>query len=359
MTTLPQDHIICQGGEELLFEYLSDISKKDAEWDIKKAQLEIVSRMFLAAGFEKYALRTSLCCGYLRFVKVICGRTRQTRIKLNDIKSCDCRNCTLCQWRRTLFWMYRYFEILPELCVNYSTARFLFVTLTVPNCNIQDLRETIKLMNSGWKRFIERKELSHFHGWIRTTEVTKGKDGQLRAHPHFHVLILAKPGYFSNHYLNHARWLSLWQESMRDFSITQVDIRTPKNLRKEQGHADIECDAVHDGPNELATQLLNDGRYVGAYVLKYAVKPADLVGLGSDDPESVEWFGEYTRQVHKLRFVATGGVFKQLFSKKVSKKELITLEDENSEKESDIILSDGIVFNWNTKEKRYKRTSGK
>ena len=357
MTTLLQDHIICQGGEELLFEYLSDISKKDAEWDTRKAQLEIVSEMFLAAGFEKYALRTRLCSGCLLFAKVLCARTLMTRIKLIEVKYCDCRNCTLCQWRRALFWMHRYFESLPNLCGSYPSARFLFVTLTVPNCNIQDLRDTIKLMNSGWKRFIQRKELSYFHGWIRTTEVTKGKDGPLRAHPHFHVLILAKPSYFGKYYLNHARWLSLWQESMRDSSITQVDIRTPKNLRKEKGH--VEEDVVDDGPNELSNQLLNDGRYVGSYVLKYAVKPADLVGLGPDDSESVEWFREYTRQVHNLRFVATGGVFKKLFSKTVSKNEMITLEDENSDKEPDIILSDGVLFNWSVKEKRYKRSSGK
>lgn len=357
MTNLPQDDLVCQGEEALLFEYLSEISEKDAEWDVRKAQLDIVSKMFLRAGFENYSVRTRLCSGCLRFAKVICGRSGKTRIKLVEVKYCDCRSCTICQWRRTLFWMHRYFEILPNLCGSYPTARFLFLTLTVPNCDIYDLRHTIKKMNAAWNRFIQRKELSHFHGWIRTTEVTKGKDGLLRAHPHFHVLILAKPGYFSNHYLKHDRWLALWQESMRDFSISQVNIKVPKQLRKENGHATEEI--REDGPNELPTQLLNDGLYVGAYVLKYAVKPSDLIGLGADDSESVEWFGEYTRQVHNLRFVATGGVFKKLFSKNVSQNEMTTLEDEEIEKEPDIILNDGVLFNWNTKEKRYKRSSRK
>lgn len=43
-----------------------------------------------------------------------------------------------------------------------------------------------------------------------------------------------------------------------------------------------------------------------AETLKYAVKPADMVA-------DAEWFLEMTRQLHKKRFVATGGALKDVF----------------------------------------------
>ena len=46
-----------------------------------------------------------------------------------------------------------------------------------------------------------------------------------------------------------------------------------------------------------------------AETLKYAVKPDDIMH-DNEDPKAREWFYELTRQTHKLRFVATGGLLK-------------------------------------------------
>ncbi|MDI4746156.1 protein rep, partial [Salmonella enterica subsp. enterica serovar Kentucky] len=37
----------------------------------------------------------------------------------------------------------------------------------------------------------DRKEFKPVQGWIRTTEVTRGRDGS--AHPHFHTLMMVPP----------------------------------------------------------------------------------------------------------------------------------------------------------------------
>jgi hypothetical protein len=221
-------------------------------------------------------------------------------------------------------------------------------------------------MNKGWHKFIQRKEMSHFHGWIRTTEVTKGKNGPLMAHPHFHVLISAKPGYFGVNYVKRDRWLLLWQESMRDFSITQVDVRTAKDLTKAARKSGLvaqegavgDARALHEVEMPLnVSQLHSDGRRVGVEVLKYAVKPTDLLGQGVNDPESVEWFRHYTEQVHKLRFVATGGVFKKLFAKEPDGEEMVHVGD-------GVLLDEGEVegsvmsFSWERPVKKYRRVKG-
>lgn len=61
-----------------------------------------------------------------------------------------------------------------------------------------------------------------------------------------------------------------------------------------------------------------------AETLKYAVKPADM----TTDPE---WFMELTRQVHKLRFVATGGALKNVLKEGQESDEELALTDGDGE----------------------------
>jgi plasmid rolling circle replication initiator protein Rep len=367
--SLTQEVVVFEGGEELLFEFLSDISSKDAIWDERKAQLDRVSQMYRVAGFLKRAARTQDCSGFLVFVWLHNVVTGEMRLKLRRASFCRCRGCTLCQWRKTLYWLSQYLQVLPELCLRYPTSKFLFATLTVPNCLVSELRSTIVAMNKGWERFIKRKEMSHFHGWIRTTEVTKGKNGPLMAHPHFHILILAKPGYFGGNYVKRDRWLVLWQESMRDFSITQVDVRTAHDLMKvtkkarksglvAQEGAVGDARALHEVEMPLdVNQLHRAGQRVGVEVLKYAVKPVDLLGKGVNDPESVEWFKYYTEQVHKLRFVATGGVFKKLFSKEPDSEAMVYVGEGLLPDEGEVEGST-MHFSWDRPIKKYRRVKG-
>ncbi|WP_205916825.1 protein rep, partial [Pseudomonas viridiflava] len=82
----------------------------------------------------------------------------------------------MCQWRKSLFWkamMYQTYDQIKEL---YPTHRWLFLTLTVENCPIGELRATLSHMNDAWKKLTKRKEFALVDGWIRTTEVTRDKE---------------------------------------------------------------------------------------------------------------------------------------------------------------------------------------
>lgn len=50
-------------------------------------------------------------------------------------------------------------------------------------------------MNKAFKKLIKRKHfLKNNLGFVKTTEITRSKDG--KAHPHFHILLMMKSTYF-------------------------------------------------------------------------------------------------------------------------------------------------------------------
>jgi len=177
---------------------------------------------------------------------------------------------------------------LPRVMEEFPKNRFVFLTLTVRNCPIAELRETLHLMNKAWDRLRLRKEFKIIKGWVRTTEITRGADGS--AHPHFHVLLMVPPSYFTKYYVSQATWTKLWWETMRTTYQPIVDVRACKG-----------------DPMEAAIETL-----------KYSVKPDDLAA----DPD---WLSTYTTQVNHLRFLASGGAFKKTFVQ--MKDETVAVED--------------------------------
>ena len=104
---------------------------------------------------------------------------------------------------------------LDEIKMLYPTHRWVFLTLTVRNCDLVDLKDTLKHMNASWQRMIQTVAFKNgIAGFIRTTEVTRGKDGDMRAHPHYHALLLVKPSYFAKNYIKQSDWVEMWQKSL-------------------------------------------------------------------------------------------------------------------------------------------------
>ena len=171
-------------------------------------------------------------------------------------------------------------------------------------------------MNKSWQRLVRRKKFPAI-GWIRSTEVTRGRDGL--AHPHFHCLLLVKPSYFGKYYIQQSEWVKLWRNSLRIDYDPVMDIRAIKC-----GHS----------PNELVPEIL-----------KYTVKESDLVA-------DREWFLELTRQMYKMRTVATGGVLKQYL--KQLEQEPEDLIGRNKIKTEDEVNEDHLLFNWNSEDGKYK-----
>lgn len=310
---------------------LSDISQRDSVWDSHRTQVFYVESIYNAnLEFEKYAGRLFECSGWLKF-----GFNDSNGLVLKGANFCRVRYCPVCQWRKSLLWKALMYQSFPEIRQQYPTHRFIFLTLTIKNPRIGELRNTLDHMNKSWQRLIKRKEFAVVDGWIRTTEVARPKlprkskkdkivydpkTKNTHVHPHFHIILMVKPSYFGKGYLKQSDWVTLWRECLKVDYDPLVDVRTVKP--KKGSHA---SDGTDNEENIIKGAI--------AETLKYATKPDEII-LDCDNPESREWFYELTRQTHKLRFVATGGALKNAIKdeKKITNQELIQTgnDDETS-----------------------------
>lgn len=304
---------------------LTDYSPSDKPWDVHRGQSDDVGTIYAGAvNFERYAARMDVCAGLLRFGWDTNRSTGESRLRLREASFCRVRHCPVCQWRRSLMWQARFYQALPGLVEDHPKARWVFLTLTVRNCLVSELGDTLTAMNDAWRRFVMRKEFKPVLGWVRTTEVTRGKDGS--AHPHFHVLMMVPPSMLSGvNYVKQARWTDLWRESLRVDYQPMVDVRVVKA--------------------KAGASVTDSLQAAVAETLKYSVKPSDMTA-------DAEWFLELTRQTHRRRFVATGGALKNI----------LRVDDETDEDLTHVAESEGeddgtrLAFGWRPSQRRYRRS---
>lgn len=321
-----------RGGQSVsngLNESLTSYSARDKPWDEHRGASDDVAMIYASAvGFERYAQRMSDCSGLLEFAWADNIETGESCLKLNKASFCRVRHCPVCQWRRSLMWQARFYQSLPTIVQEHPKARWLFLTLTVRNMPVSELRDSLQHMNKSWQRLIKRKEFKAVQGWIRTTEITRGKDGS--AHPHFHALLMVPPSWFRGQtYVKQQRWVELWGDCLQVDYAPTVDIRTVKPREGKQGQA-VGVTAELQG--------------AVAETLKYSVKPSDMI----EDPD---WFLTMTEQVHKLRFIATGGALKHaLRVDEETNEDLIVSSDQEAESGDSKLL-----FSWRPSQRIYKK----
>ena len=296
---------------------LTDLSPRDKPWDKHRSNSDRVASHYVGSDFHRYSERMTFCSELLDFTLKPTD-DESYALKLSSARFCRVRHCPVCQWRRSLAWKAKAYKVLPQIVEKYPKHRWLFVTLTQRNCKITELRETIKLMNDAFKRMTKLKDFPAI-GWLKSVEVTRGKDGS--AHPHFHCLLMVPSSYFGGNYLKQAEWVAMWRKCLRLDYDPILDVQAIKKGSQ---------------PMQLVPELL-----------KYCTKESDMT-------VDREWLLELTRQMHKLRAIATGGVLKEY---------LKALEDEPE----DLIHVDGqdeaiaaeedethLYFGWKPREKKYR-----
>jgi plasmid rolling circle replication initiator protein Rep len=222
-------------------------------------------------------------------------------------------------------WTARFHKALPSILSDYPTAKFLFLTLTVKNCELDDLRKTIALMNEAWNRMTLRKFFPA-KGYVKSIEVTKGQDGL--AHPHIHALLMVPSSYFTFGYIKQADWTEYWRKALRVDYTPIVNIKSVQKPRSLNG--------------DLTKQLMNAVKET----LKYSVKPQDLVS----DPE---WLDGITQALHKTRSVSLGGIFRQYLSE--DEPEDLINTDTDTEKDELLLDEDILLFDWAELVRKYRK----
>jgi plasmid rolling circle replication initiator protein Rep len=294
---------------------LSDLSNRDKPWDKHRGNADRVSAYYAGSEFQSYSDRVFYCSEFLDFRLTPDSADGAMKLKLDSARFCRVRHCPVCQWRRSLMWKAKAYKILPKIVMEYPSYRWLFVTLTVRNCQITDLRSTLDWMHESFKRLTKLKDFPAI-GWIKSTEVTRGKDGS--AHPHFHCLLMVQPSYFGKNYMKQSEWVELWRRCLRIDYNPVLDVQA---IKKGQS------------PATLVPELL-----------KYCTKESDLTA-------DREWFLELTRQMHKTRTIATGGVLKDYLRELEQEPEDLIGKGDESENEAD---KEHLYFTWRRKQKKYK-----
>ena len=312
--------------------YLSDVSPSDKHWDTHKANNSKVSELYQELQKGKYAHRLNKCSGYLEFALKENSEVN-TKFKLTDARFCRIRTCPVCQWRRTLVWVARLHQKAPIIFEEHPNHSMIFLTLTVKNCSVDELKNTIDWMNKAWLKLKKRKVFPGI-GWIKSVEVTKPNNSE--AHPHFHCTILVYNSYFKySDYITQEQWTELWRKSLKVDYDPIVHVRKIKLNKKSQIRIEKEL-----GRDLTETEKL---LYSLRETVKYSVKESDLIS-------NAEWLGKLTKQLHKTKAISLGGVFKDYLSND-EPEDLLNLESE------DIELSETdakFIFGWNNEVQRYR-----
>jgi plasmid rolling circle replication initiator protein Rep len=296
------------------YTFLESLSEKDKPWDKHRKNTDIVSNYYKQGGMDSHAERVSLCSQLLEFKLLPHKEGVEQKLKLTSAKFCRVRHCPICQWRRSLRWKAKAYENLPKVVADYPNGRWIFLTLTMKNCQLTDLRETLAHLNQSFRRLTQLKAFPGI-GWIKSVEITRGQDGS--AHPHLHCLILLKDSYYKEDYLSKPDWIALWKQCLRVDYSPILDVRTIQ-------------------PETSPVGLI-------AEVLKYQCKESDLIA-------DCDWFLEYVKQVHGTRAVGVGGVLRDYFRELEEEPEDLIGHDEESTEDTQ---GPSLYFRWNRKIKKY------
>jgi plasmid rolling circle replication initiator protein Rep len=196
----------------------------------------------------------------IKYCAVSLWRQTWEHIETKDLKerftsrNCQLRFCPVCSWRKSLKTSSIIYSNLSKL----DKYDYLFLTLTLKNCKIMDLKDTLKLMSESFARMKKIPQWQNsIRGYVRSLEITVSNDKTM--HPHYHVLLQVIPSYLKHKktYITQQIFTDLWKNALKIDYKPIVDVR----LIRPKG----------EGNNSLIASV--------AETVKYALKSSDLLKL--------------------------------------------------------------------------------
>ena len=247
-----------------------------------QGQTSRIWRFYAEAGDEKKAKRCEECGTFPLFELWEHLMTAERRRKLKSANFCKVRWCPTCAWLKSRKYAGEVRSILIQLEA-LRPVRYVFLTLTMKNIPLPELKDALKTMNKAFKRLMELEEFKGVVlGYVRALEALGGNTPAGEAHPHYHCLLVVKPEYFSRGYITQARWAELWQRCLRVDYVPVVDVRKVKP--KCEGRTARDSGIIE--------------------TVKYIAKPQNIGSLCQSD------FEELDRQMKGVKQYTHGGVLK-------------------------------------------------
>jgi plasmid rolling circle replication initiator protein Rep len=235
--------------------------------------LRVGAKYFNNDKLLKWSKSIAHCGSWLSYAETLDG------LKLRSANFCRCRICPMCSARQSKMWRGRSFQVLQNTKI-FDDYDLLFLTLTLKNCLLTDLKSTVRYMAKSFQKFVGMNRYNllkgnKIHGFIRSLETTMPNDPYY-AHPHYHVMIAVDQSYWLN-YLDHNDWREAWGKSLNSDYLPSVYINK-----------------VKDDLSFLE-------------ILKYELKPDDY-------KNNWQWLSEFALQIYGSRKLTLGGEFKKEFS---------------------------------------------
>lgn len=265
-----------------------EISKDSENLQDFQKHKELAIKTDLQERFKekpKKAKRCAECGETLVFDTYQNTETGETAKKLVFASFCKNKWCPMCAWRKSRKLITELKSVIDQIEAKQQ-VKFLFLTLTIKNPQLTELRETIKHMSKAFNKLTKEPEFKKsILGYIRAIEYLGDNTKQGEAHPHFHtILVVSKTAYYGGNYIKQSKWAEMWQKSLKADYTPIVDIRKIRAKGKKWREADS---ALFE-------------------TIKYSVAPLELINLTKEN------FTELDKQTAYIRQYNKGGLFKTI-----------------------------------------------
>lgn len=321
-------------------EILLDKNAKDKErpWKIHKTNSQLLSESYKRLKLRSKAERVCSCGSTLKFNVCPSGHEK----KLSWANFCRVRLCPMCSWRRSLLNAYQ-LKLVAHHSAQKEKIRWLFLTLTIKNCESNELKTTLDKMMKAWNKLNQYKIFkNNVKGWYRGLEITRNPfDGTY--HPHYHVLLAVNPSYFKGeNYIKQLGWVKMWQTSLEVDYVPVVDIRAVKNNAKnienekkildEKGIEFSELDGSTVAELSKYTTKASDVLIYNDYEIKPVKKKIKMVAdlkSGIDEEKTDENIWTLDAALNRRRLNAYGGLLKKVWQQLREDGRVQDIDDEN------------------------------
>lgn len=142
-----------------------------------------------------------------------------------DALYCKHPHCPLCQRQKARKYCSKTHQLLDQN-PHLLHSKWVYLTLTIRDCDVDDLRPTADRMTRAFQRLSSRRFWKdNVLGGVRFFEVTESQVDSESVHPHFHCLLLVSPSMFAgNNYVSTAKWAKEWQQALQVYYEPQVHI---------------------------------------------------------------------------------------------------------------------------------------
>lgn len=297
---------------------------KKLPWKEKKAENLTYAQYLRILNFKK-AHNVEGCGEVLEFKKTDDG------LRLCRAWFCKSRLCPLCAWRRSLKNVYETALILDHAKARLKKCEFLFLTLTLKNADLGELKKVISNLHKGFKRLFGYKRVVDIvKGYIRSTEITIKRQAR-QFHPHIHVIMIVPKGYAKHterkRYINYNEWVSLWRKALRIDYDPVIYVEKAKARKRKDGTIERSELAA---AKEIAKYQVKSGDYITGNVV------ADLVYV-----EELELALRHTRQF------GYGGLLKDIRQELLldKKEDDLVGAGEGADEDDDEVMNT-VIYKW-------------